>query len=95
MASITMSANSSDDEVAGPGAGGCVGSALAVPIANAAIPTAAQATANIQRIATPFALLHSTIPAKLAPDRIRRTLNTTNVSLCQVAHEGRGDSSAC
>ena len=90
-----MSANSSDDEVPGSGAGGCVGSALAVPIANAEIPTAAQATANIQRIATPFALLHSTIAAKLAPDRIRRTLNTTNVNGCPVAHEVRGDSSAC
>jgi hypothetical protein len=80
MASITMSAKSSDEDVVGPGAGGGVGSALAVPIANAASPITAPATAdNNQRIATPFALVHNPIAAKLAPDRIRRMPNTTNV----------------
>jgi hypothetical protein len=59
MASITMSANSSDvDVVAGPGAGGSVGSALAVPIANAESPIAAPAAAdNSHRIATVFIAL--------------------------------------
>lgn len=52
---MTMSANSSDEDVVGPGAGNGVGSALAVPIANAAIPTTAPATAdNSHRMATPF-----------------------------------------
>jgi hypothetical protein len=55
MASITMSANSSDEDVVGPGAGGCVGSAFAVPIAKAESPIAAPATAdNSHRIGTPF-----------------------------------------
>jgi hypothetical protein len=51
-----MSAKSSDvDVVAGPGAGGWVGSALAVPIANTESPiTAAAAADNSHRIATPF-----------------------------------------
>jgi hypothetical protein len=45
------------------GAGGCVGSALAVPIANAESPMSAPATAEkSHRIATPFRLLHSLIP---------------------------------
>jgi hypothetical protein len=81
MASITMSARSSDEDVVGPGAGGEVGSALAVPIANAESPITAPATAdNSHRMATPFAFhCCSLIHAKLALDRIRRTLNTTNV----------------
>jgi hypothetical protein len=55
MASITMSAKSSDEDVVGPGTGGGVGSALAVPIANAESPITAPATAdNTHRIATPF-----------------------------------------
>jgi hypothetical protein len=55
MASITMSAKSSDEDVAGPGAGNGVGSALAVPIANAESPISAPATAdNSHRMATPF-----------------------------------------
>jgi hypothetical protein len=55
MASITMSARSSDDDVVGPGAGGGVGSALAVPIANAESPITAPATvADSHRIAAPF-----------------------------------------
>lgn len=71
ITSITMSANSSDvDVVAGPGAGACVGSAPAVPIANAESPIDAPVTA-----------------AKLAPDRARRLLNTTNVGVYQPAHE--------
>ena len=75
-----MSAKSSGEDVVGPGAGDGVGSALAVPIATAESPMTAPATAaNNQRIATPFALVHNPIAAKLAPDRIRRTLNTTNV----------------
>jgi hypothetical protein len=66
MTSSTMSANSSDvDVVAGPGTGGCVGSALAVPIANAENPITAPATAaNSHRIATPFSLLHNLIPRR-------------------------------
>jgi hypothetical protein len=46
MASITMSVTSSDDDVVGPGAGGEVGSALAVPIANAESPITAPAAAD-------------------------------------------------
>jgi len=58
-----MSAKSSDVEVVGPGAGGWVGSAPAVPIANADSPITEPATAdNTHRIATPFPLLHSLIP---------------------------------
>ena len=51
-----MSAKSSDvDVVAGPGAGGWVGSALAVPIANAKSPITAPAAADTShRTATPF-----------------------------------------
>jgi hypothetical protein len=51
-----MSAKSSDvDVVAGPGAGGWVGSALAVPIANAESPITAPAAADTShRIAAPF-----------------------------------------
>jgi hypothetical protein len=78
MTPITMSANSSDVEVVGPGAGGWVGSALAVPIASAESPTTAPATAdNSRRIATPFVFPWCTasFSAKLAPDRIRRMLN--------------------
>ena len=50
-----MSAKSSDvDVVAGPGAGGWVGSALAVTIANAESPITAPAAADTShRIATP------------------------------------------
>lgn len=102
-----MSASSSDVDV-GPGAGGWVGSALAVPIANAESPIAAPATAaHSHRIASfisllacatsisllacaksiplltcavTFPLLHSSIPCEtLAPDRIRRMPNATNV----------------
>jgi hypothetical protein len=65
MASITMSASSSELDVVGPGAGGWVGSALAVPIANAESPITAPTNAdNSLRIATPiaFSLLHSLIP---------------------------------
>jgi hypothetical protein len=58
MTSITMSANSSDvDVVTGPGAGGWVGSALAVSIANAASPIAAPAAAaNTHRIVRLFSI---------------------------------------
>jgi hypothetical protein len=96
MTSSTMSANSSDvDVVAGPGTGGCVGSALAAPIANAENPITAPAT-NSHRIATPFSLLHSLIPpAKLAPDRIRRMPNATTSGFVRQAYERRRDSSAC
>jgi hypothetical protein len=84
MTSITMSANSSDvdvDVVAGPGPGGCVGSALAVPIANAESPITAPATDdNSHRIATPFSIAAQLDSAKLAPDRIRCMLNTTNLT---------------
>jgi hypothetical protein len=52
MASITMSASSSELEVVGPGAGGWVGSAPAVPIANAESPITAPTNAgNNLRIA--------------------------------------------
>jgi hypothetical protein len=66
MTSITMSANSSDvDVVAGPGAGGWVGSALAVPIANAESPTAAPAAAdNSHRIAAAFIALLACVPVR-------------------------------
>jgi hypothetical protein len=58
MASITMSASSSELDVVGPGAGGWVGSAPAVPIANAESPITAPTTAgNSLRIATPVILL--------------------------------------
>jgi hypothetical protein len=58
MASITMSASSSELDVVGPGAGGWVGSALAVPIANAESPITAPTNAdNSLRIATPVILL--------------------------------------
>jgi hypothetical protein len=58
MASITMSAKSSDEDVVGPGAGGGVGSALAVPIANAESPITAPAAAdNSHRMATPFVFI--------------------------------------
>jgi hypothetical protein len=59
MTSSTMSPSSSDEEdVVGPGAGGWVGSAPAVPIANAENPITAPATAdNSLRIATPVILL--------------------------------------
>jgi hypothetical protein len=58
MASITMSASSSELDVVGPGAGGWVGSALAVPIANAESPITAPTNAdNGRRIATPVILL--------------------------------------
>jgi hypothetical protein len=58
MASITMSAKSSDDDVVGPGAGGGVGSAPAVPIANAESPITAPAAAdNSHRMATPFVFI--------------------------------------
>jgi hypothetical protein len=55
ITSMTISAKSSEvDVVAGPGAGGWVGSALAVPIANAESPITAPAAAdNSHRIATP------------------------------------------
>ena len=92
MASITMSANSSDEDVVGPGAGDGVGTALAVPIANAESPITALATAdNSHRMATPFVFHWCTacFLAKLAPDRIHRMLNTTNVGACQVALESR------
>jgi hypothetical protein len=56
MVSITMSAKSSDEDVVGPGAGGGVGSALAVPIANAESPITAIA-ANTQRIGSVIPLL--------------------------------------
>jgi len=62
---MTMSASSSGVEVVGPGGGGWVGSAPAVPIANAESPITAPATAdNSRRIATPFIfpLVHSLIP---------------------------------
>ena len=99
MTSITMSAKSSDvDVVAGPGAGGCVGSALAVPVANAESPIAAPAAANhSHRIAAVFirALIPLLTCAKLAPDHIRRMLNPTNVVSCQAAPECRRDSNAC
>jgi hypothetical protein len=55
MASMTMSASSSELDVVGTGAGGWVGSALAVPIANAESPITAHANAdNSLRIATPI-----------------------------------------
>jgi hypothetical protein len=58
MASITMSASSSELDVVGLGAGGGVGSALAVPIANAESPITAPATAdNSHRIATSVILI--------------------------------------
>jgi hypothetical protein len=58
MVSITMSAKSSDEDVVGPGAGGWVGSALAVPIPSAESPIAAPATAdNSQRIGSIIPLL--------------------------------------
>jgi len=68
MTSITMSANSSDvDVVTGPGAGGWVGSALAVPIANAESPIAAPAiAANAHRIASVIPLLACAIPIPIA-----------------------------
>jgi hypothetical protein len=63
MASMTMSVNSSDDDVVGLGAGGGAGSAPAVPIATAESPIAAPATAaNSHRIGSPFPLLHSLFP---------------------------------
>jgi len=56
ITSITMSAKSSDvDVVAGPGAGGWVGWALAAPIVNAESPiTAPTAADNSHRIAAPI-----------------------------------------
>jgi hypothetical protein len=55
MASITMSAKSSDEDVVGPGVGGWAGSALAVAIPSADSPITANATAdNDHRIETPF-----------------------------------------
>jgi hypothetical protein len=60
-----MSASSSDDDVVGPGAGGCAGSALAVPIAKADSPIDAPAKANhIHRIGTPFLLPFRLIPGE-------------------------------
>jgi hypothetical protein len=67
MASITMSANSSEvDVVAGPGAGCGDGSAFATPIIKADSATAAPATTNDHRIATPLALVHSPIPREVS-----------------------------
>jgi large conductance mechanosensitive channel len=90
MASITMSANSSELDVT-PGAGVGVGSALAAPIANVDRPMIAPATTQRSPV---ISLLASAIacflaaqpdsPAKLAPDRIHCTLERTNVDLCQV-----------
>jgi hypothetical protein len=73
-----MSVNSSEEDVVGPGAGGGVGSALAVLVTNAESPITAPTTADNSPLRS-FSLVHSLIPAKLAPDRIRRMLNTTNV----------------
>jgi hypothetical protein len=68
MASITMSANSSDVEVvAGPGAGEGVGSALAVPIPSTAIPTST--AANTKRTDPPVSLPDSSI--REASSRVR------------------------
>jgi hypothetical protein len=57
-----MSANSSEVDV-GPGAGACVGSALAVPIAKTESPITATAD-HSHRIATRFPLVHSLIPRR-------------------------------
>jgi hypothetical protein len=67
MASNTMSARSSEEDVVGPGAGGEVGSALAVPIANAESPITAPATAdNSHRMATPFAFIAAQVDSREA-----------------------------
>jgi hypothetical protein len=80
MTSITMSANSSDVDVAGPGAGGCVGSALAVLIAVTESPITAPATAaNIHRIASPDLADTKSIPllARAVPICIAAQLNSS------------------
>jgi hypothetical protein len=67
MASITMSVNSSEEDVVGPGAGGGVGSALAVLITNAESPITTPATAdNSHRMATPFVFIGAQLNSREA-----------------------------